>query len=91
MRSLRILDTTLRDGEQAPGYSMNAREKIEVARQLEKLGVNTIEAGFAVISKGDSDSVARIAKEVRNVQVCSLARALRKDIDAAAEAVRAAA
>ncbi len=90
MRNIRILDTTLRDGEQAPGYSMNTREKIEVARQLEKMGVNAIEAGFAVISKGDADSVAKIAKEVHNAYVCSLARALRKDIDAAADAVRGA-
>jgi len=83
-----IFDTTLRDGEQAPGYSMNLEEKIRVAKQLETLGVDIIEAGFAISSPGDFESVQAIAGAVQNVTVASLARALRKDLDAAYEAVR---
>ena len=83
-----IFDTTLRDGEQAPGYSMNLEEKIRVARQLEALGVDIIEAGFAISSPGDFESVEAIAKAVDNVTVASLARALEKDIDAAWNAVK---
>ena len=83
-----IFDTTLRDGEQAPGYSMNLEEKIRVARQLETLGVDIIEAGFAISSPGDFESVEAIAKSVDNVTVASLARALEKDIDAAWNAVK---
>ena len=83
-----IFDTTLRDGEQAPGYSMNLEEKIRVAKQLEALGVDIIEAGFAISSPGDFESVEAIAKSVDNVTVASLARALNKDIDAAWEAVK---
>ena len=80
-----IFDTTLRDGEQAPGASMNPQEKLDIALGLERLGVDIIEAGFAVISKGDFDSVHTIAKHIKKSTVCSLARALTKDIDAAAQ------
>ncbi len=83
-----IFDTTLRDGEQAPGASMNPKEKLDIALNLERLGVDIIEAGFAVISKGDFDSVHTIARHVKNATVCSLARALPKDIDAAALAIK---
>ncbi len=83
-----IFDTTLRDGEQAPGASMNPQEKLDIALGLERLGVDIIEAGFAVISKGDFDSVYSIAKHVKKSTVCSLARALTKDIDAAALAIK---
>jgi 2-isopropylmalate synthase len=85
-----IFDTTLRDGEQSPGASMNTEEKIQIASQLEKLGVDVIEAGFAAASPGDFDAIARIAQRVRNSTVCSLARALEKDIKAAGDAVAAA-
>ncbi len=82
-----IFDTTLRDGEQAPGATMTQKEKLEIALGLERLGVDIIEAGFAVISKGDFDSVHTIAKHVKKSTVCSLARSLTKDIDAAALAI----
>ncbi|NLN55181.1 MAG: 2-isopropylmalate synthase [Clostridiales bacterium] len=87
-RKIIIFDTTLRDGEQAPGCAMNIEEKLEVARQLELLGVDIIEAGFAISSPGDSDSVKAVAKEIKNCTVASLARAVEKDIDAAYEAVK---
>ena len=83
-----IFDTTLRDGEQAPGYSMNLEEKMKMARTLELLGVDIIEAGFAISSPGDFESVRAIASVVENATVASLARALRKDIDAAWNAVK---
>ena len=88
MRNIKIFDTTLRDGEQAPGCSMNPEEKLEVAKQLEKLGVDIIEAGFPVSSRGDFDSVAEIAAAVKNSTVCGLARAIPGDIDAAYEAIK---
>lgn len=88
MNDIKIFDTTLRDGEQAPGCSMNLNEKIEVALQLEKLKVDIIEAGFAVSSKGDFESVKTIAGVIKNCTVASLARSVPKDIDAAYEAVR---
>ncbi|MDD3904623.1 MAG: 2-isopropylmalate synthase [Sphaerochaeta sp.] len=78
-----IFDTTLRDGEQAPGYSMNLDEKIRMALQLEALGVDILEAGFAIASPGDLASVQAISRAVNDVTVASLARALQKDIDAA--------
>lgn len=84
---IRIFDTTLRDGEQSPGASMNTAEKIQIARQLEKLGVDVMEAGFAVASPGDFDAVNAIARTVTKSTVCSLARAVEKDIKAAGEAV----
>jgi len=87
---VKIFDTTLRDGEQAPGCSMNIEEKIEVARQLELMGVDVIEAGFAISSPGDFKSVQTISGVVKNCIVASLARATKKDIDAAYEAVKGA-
>ncbi len=87
-RKIYIFDTTLRDGEQSPGCSMNLEEKIEVARQLERLKVDIIEAGFAISSKGDFESIQTIAKTVKDCTVASLSRALEKDIDAAYEAVK---
>lgn len=85
---VRIFDTTLRDGEQSPGCSMNLKEKLEMANQLERLGVDIMEAGFAIASPGDFASVKSIAKSIKNSSVASLARALPKDIDAAAEALK---
>jgi 2-isopropylmalate synthase len=86
-----IFDTTLRDGEQSPGCSMNINEKVEVALQLEKLKVDVIEAGFAIASPGDLAAVQAVAKAVKGCTVASLARTVEKDIDAAWEAVRKAA
>lgn len=86
-----IFDTTLRDGEQAPGYSMNLEEKLRFAKQLEELGVDVIEAGFAIASPGDFASVQAIASAVETCTVASLSRALKKDIDCAWDAVKAAA
>jgi 2-isopropylmalate synthase len=88
MRKIRIFDTTLRDGEQSPGASMNVEEKIQVARQLVKLGVDIIEAGFPVASPGDFDAVRRIASEVGGVTIAALARTKEKDIERAGEAIR---
>src|SRR5687768_955000 len=90
MKSNRVLifDTTLRDGEQCPGASMNSREKLEVARQLARLKVDVIEAGFPVASDGDFASVRTIAKEVKGPVICGLARCVPKDIDAAGEAIK---
>ncbi len=90
-RNIKIFDTTLRDGEQAPGCSMNLYEKQEVARQLEALRVDVMEAGFAVSSPGDFESVKTIANLVKESSVASLSRALEKDIDASAEALAGAA
>lgn len=87
---VKIFDTTLRDGEQSPGCSMNLAEKLEVAYQLERLGVDVMEAGFAIASPGDFASVKSVAKNIKNSTVASLARALTKDIDAAAEALKGA-
>ena len=86
-----IFDTTLRDGEQSPGASMNPDEKIRIARQLEKLGVDIIEAGFPVASEGDFASVRQIAREIRGCGIAALARANAADIDRAWEAVAEAA
>lgn len=87
-RTVRIFDTTLRDGEQSPGCSMNLNEKLEVARELEALHVDIIEAGFAIASPGDAAAIAAIADRVRNATICSLARCSEKDIDAAWNAIR---
>ena len=89
-KRIKIFDTTLRDGEQSPGCSMNIEEKIEIAQQLERLGVDIIEAGFAISSPGDFKSVEAIAKSIKNCTVASLARSLEKDIDAAYGAVKSA-
>lgn len=91
MKQIKIFDTTLRDGEQAPGCSMNLDEKIEVAKLLERLKVDVIEAGFAISSPGDFESVKTIAESVKDCSVASLARSMEKDIDAAYEAVKNAA
>ena len=82
-----IFDTTMRDGEQSPGASMTKEEKIRIARQLEKMGVDVIEAGFAAASPGDFESVNAIAKIITNATVCSLARAVENDVRKAGEAV----
>ena len=83
-----IFDTTLRDGEQVPGCQLNTVEKIEVARALEELGVDIIEAGFPISSPGDFTSVVEISKAVRNPVICGLTRAIKKDIEVAAEALQ---
>ncbi|PSB67008.1 2-isopropylmalate synthase, partial [filamentous cyanobacterium CCP1] len=86
-----IFDTTLRDGEQSPGATLNVEEKLAIAHQLALLGVDVIEAGFAVSSPGDFEAVRRIAEEVGKADgpiICSLARAVKKDIEVAAEAVK---
>ena len=91
MSRIKIFDTTLRDGEQSPGCSMNLKEKIEVTRCLERLKVDVIEAGFAISSPGDFESVSTIAGAVKDCTVASLARSTEKDIDCAWEAVKHAA
>jgi 2-isopropylmalate synthase len=83
-----IFDTTLRDGEQVPGCKLNTGEKIELALELEKLGVDIIEAGFPVSSPGDFHSVTEISKRIRHASVCALSRAVEKDIEVAAEALK---
>ena len=75
MRIIKIFDTTLRDGEQSPGASMNVEEKVQVARQLARLGVDIIEAGFAISSPGDFEAIKTIGAEVEGPIICSLARA----------------
>ena len=83
-----IFDTTLRDGEQAAGGTLNINEKLEIARQLEKLGVDVIEAGFPVSSPGDFEAVNRIAQEIRTPSICGLAHANPNAIDKAWEAIK---
>ena len=83
-----IFDTTLRDGEQSPGASMNLDEKLRIARVLEDMGVDVIEAGFPIASDGDFEAVSEIAKTVKESTVCGLARATKGDIDRAAEAIK---
>ncbi len=90
MELVEIFDTTLRDGEQSPGASMNVEEKVTVARQLAKLGVDIIEAGFAFSSHGDFEAVRRVSNEVEGPVVCSLARAKSEDIDSAWQALKGA-
>ena len=85
---LYIFDTTLRDGEQTPGVNLTVDEKVQIAKQLERLGVDVIEAGFAISSPADFEAIKRIAKEVKNSTVCSLARAKEEDIKAAWEALK---
>jgi 2-isopropylmalate synthase len=86
-----IFDTTLRDGEQSPGASMNLEEKIKMAKQLERLNVDVLEAGFPIASDGDFEAVREISRQVRRVSIAALARATRLDIDRAWEAIRSAA
>jgi len=87
-KKLIIFDTTLRDGEQSPGASMTKDEKVRIAKILEKMRVDVIEAGFAIASQGDFEAVQAVAKVVKDSTVCSLARALDKDIDRAGEAIK---
>jgi 2-isopropylmalate synthase len=91
MDVVRIFDTTLRDGEQSPGFSMNTAEKIRLARQLAALNVDVIEAGFPIASRGDLEAVRMVSQEVRNVPIAALARAKREDVTAAIEALEPAA
>jgi 2-isopropylmalate synthase len=83
-----ILDTTLRDGEGSPGFHLDANSKVRIARQLEKLGVDVIEAGFPISSRGDFEACQRIAREIRSTGVTALARAVREDIDAVWAAIK---
>jgi 2-isopropylmalate synthase len=83
-----IFDTTLRDGEQSPGISLNKTEKLEIAHQLARLGVDVIEAGFPITSPGDFESVEAIAREVEGPVICGLARTVSQDIEAVWNAVR---
>jgi 2-isopropylmalate synthase len=88
MRKINIFDTTLRDGEQSAGVNLNLTEKLEIARQLERLGVDIIEAGFPAASKGDFQAVKQIAETIRNCSVTGLSRSVQSDIDAAWEALK---
>ena len=83
-----IFDTTLRDGEQSPGVSMSVEDKVNIAVQLEKMGVDVIEAGFAFASPADFEAITKISKVVKNSTICSLARATQNDIDCAYEAIK---
>lgn len=87
-QKIHIFDTTLRDGEQSPGAKLNTDQKVEIAKQLEKLGVDVIEAGFPISSPGDFKSVEKVAKLMKNTVVCGLTRALKQDIDCAYEAIK---
>ena len=84
---VRIFDTTLRDGEQSPGCSMNLEEKLALARQLARLGVDIIEAGFPIASEGDLESVKAISRAVREPVICALARTSAADVEHAQEAL----
>lgn len=88
MRKIIIFDTTLRDGEQSPGASMNVDEKIQVAKQLARLGVDIIEAGFPIASRGDFDAVKKIASEIKGATIAALARTKDIDIERAGEAIK---
>ena len=88
MDKIIIFDTTLRDGEQAPGASLNQNEKLEIAEALNSLGVDIIEAGFPISSRGDFDAVAAVARSIKGPVICGLARAIKKDIDAAHQALK---
>jgi 2-isopropylmalate synthase len=88
---IKIFDTTLRDGEQAPGYSMNKDEKLRMARQLDRLGVDVIEAGFPIASEGDFQAVQAVAREIRRPTIAGLARCCREDIERAWQALQGAA
>jgi 2-isopropylmalate synthase len=88
VRKINLFDTTLRDGEQSPGVNLNVKEKLEIAKQLERLGMDVIEAGFPASSNGDLLAVQEIAKTVKNSSVTGLARTLKSDIDAAWEALK---
>jgi 2-isopropylmalate synthase len=91
MDVVRIFDTTLRDGEQSPGFSMKTEEKIRLARQLAALNVDVIEAGFPIASRGDLEAVQQVSQQIRTVPIAALARAKKQDVDAAIEALKPAA
>src|SRR5262245_11063491 len=91
METVKIFDTTLRDGEQSPGISLDVAEKLEIAEQLARLGVDVIEAGFPIASQGDFEAVEAIAKSVEGPTIAGLSRTGFKDVDRAWEAVRHAA
>ena len=88
MEFVEIFDTTLRDGEQVPGCKLDSSTKLSIAKQLDELGVDVIEAGFPISSPGDFKSVENISKLVKNSKICGLTRAVKRDIDVAAEALR---
>ena len=88
MNRVIIFDTTLRDGEQAAGAGLSIRDKLEIAKQLERLGIDVIEAGFPISSPGDFEAVQLIAKEIKGSTVCALAHANAKAIDRAWEAIK---
>ncbi len=88
MEKITIFDTTLRDGEQVPGCKLNSKEKIELALKLEELGVDVLEAGFPISSPGDFNSVEQISKNIKHATVCALSRAVQKDIEVAAQALK---
>ena len=90
MEFVEIFDTTLRDGEQVPGCKLDSTTKLEIAEKLDQLGVDVLEAGFPISSPGDFKSVENISKLVKNARVCGLTRAVKKDIDVAAEALKSA-
>src|ERR1700742_137904 len=90
-KKIDIFDTTLRDGEQVPGCKLNTKEKVEIALELESLGVDIIEAGFPISSPGDFASVEAISKVIKNATVCGLTRSVEKDIEVAAQALKHAA
>src|SRR5258708_14660488 len=88
METVRIFDTTLRDGEQSPGATLTLPEKIEIARHLEAMGVDIIEAGFPISSPGDFESVRAVASELSRSVICGLARSTPKDVERAGEALK---
>ena len=90
MEFVEIFDTTLRDGEQVPGCKLDSKTKLEIAEKLDQLGVDVLEAGFPISSPGDFKSVENISKLVKNARVCGLTRAVKRDIDVAAEALKSA-
>ena len=88
MRKIQFFDTTLRDGEQTPGVNFNTKEKVQIALQLEKWGIDTIEAGFPIASQGDFEAVQAISRAAQKMTVAGLARCQKKDIDRAYEALK---
>src|SRR3978361_744556 len=91
METVRIFDTTLRDGEQSPGATLTLPEKVEIARHLESMGVDIIEAGFPISSPGEFESVKAIASQITKSVVCGLSRCTPKDVERAGEAIQGAA
>ncbi len=83
METVQIFDTTLRDGEQSPGFSMNRDEKLKLAHAIEELGVDVLEAGFPIASPGDLEATRAVATEIKGCRVAALARARQEDVDAA--------